>query len=360
MRSKYLTVLLCIIALGGIATEAAATDEPMEHKSNDENPMEQVDVFYLTLRNQTEGKFSTQYYGGQRDQLRAGICSLEFKSIWGLTDIADAMPFYIPDESKKLKEVSEWSEYRFWKEIRAFNKSNEGNIVLYIHGYNIGFEKSCRRAAMFQRSLNLHDRMILFSWPADGNFLKYTYDEADLVWSVPYLINILDGIVKRVGNDKLDVVAHSLGARGVVQALARMACVSPSAALLNELVLVTPDIDAEIFKNDLPILLKAAKRITLYVSENDKALALSHEIHGYPRLGEAGENLTILEGIDTIDISASGKRRLSGHIYHIFNPAVIDDLTVLLETGKPASARPDLQASSWNGIPFWRMRQRDQ
>jgi esterase/lipase superfamily enzyme len=270
------------------------------------------------------------------------------------------MPFYIPDESKKLTKVSEWSESQFWKEIRAFNKSNEGNIVLYIHGYNIGFEKSCRRAAMFQRSLNLHDRMILFSWPADGNFLKYTYDEADLVWSVPYLINIIDGIVKRVGNDKLDIVAHSLGARGVVQALARMACVSPSAALLNELVLVAPDIDTEIFKNDLPVLLKSAKRITLYVSENDKALALSHDIHGYPRLGEAGENLTILEGIDTIDISASGKRRLSGHIYHIFNPAVIDDLTILLETGKPASTRPGLQASSWNGIPFWRMRQRDQ
>jgi esterase/lipase superfamily enzyme len=360
MRSKYLTVLLCIIALGGIATEDAATDEPLKHKSNDVNPMEQVDVFYLTLRNKTEGKFFTQYYGGQRDQVRAGICSLEFKSIWGLTDIADAMPFYIPDESKKLANVNEWSESQFWKEIRAFNKSNEGNIVLYIHGYNIGFEKSCRRAAMFQRSLNLHDRMILFSWPADGNFLKYTYDEADLVWSVPYLINIIDGIVKRVGNDKLDIVAHSLGARGVVQALVRMACVSPSTALLNELVLVAPDIDTEIFKNDLPVLLKSAKRITLYVSENDKALALSHDIHGYPRLGEAGENLTILEGIDTIDISASGKRRLSGHIYHIFNPAVIDDLTILLETGKPVGARPGLQASSWNGIPFWRMRQRDQ
>ncbi len=360
MRAKYLTVLLCIVTLVGMAAAATADGEPLEQKANGENPTERVDVFYLTLRNKTEGKFFNQYYGGQRDQLRAGICGMEFTPIWGLKEIADAAPFYIPDQNKELKEVSEWPENRFWEEVSGFNTNDDGNIVLYIHGYNIGFEKSCRRAALFQRSLNLHDRMILFSWPADGNLLKYTYDEADLVWSVPYLENILAGIVKRVGNDKLDVVAHSLGARGVVQALARMACGRPSAIFLNELVLIAPDIDTEIFKHDLPVLLRTARRITLYVSENDKALALSHEVHGYPRLGEAGDNLTVIEGIETIDISPSGTRRLSGHIYHLFNPAVVKDLTKLIETGEPASQRPGLLEATWKGLSFWRMKETDQ
>ena len=64
-------------------------------------------------------------------------------------------------------------------------KGDNGNVVIYIHGYKIDFEKSCRRSAVFQRALGLQDRLLLFSWPADGNMLKYTWDEADLIWSVP-------------------------------------------------------------------------------------------------------------------------------------------------------------------------------
>ena len=317
MRAQYLVSLWLIIALLGVGFATFAGDESSKQDLDGENSENQADVLFLTLRKKSEGRIFTQYFSGERDRLRAGICSTEFTPIWGLSEIAEAAPFYIPDENKDLKEIREWPVERFWEEISAFDTSNDGNIVLYLHGYNIGFDKSCRRAAMFQRSLNLHDRMILFSWPADGNFLKYTYDEADLVWSVPYLAEVIDGIVKRVGTDRLDVIAHSLGARGAVQALTRLACKRPSTALVNELILVAPDIDAEIFKHDLKTLLVAANRITVYVSENDRALALSHEVHGYPRLGEAGEDLTVMEGVETIDVSPSGKRRMSGHIYHL-------------------------------------------
>jgi esterase/lipase superfamily enzyme len=359
VRFHYLIVLLCVILSAGIASGADAPTEPAEQASGGESPVEQVDVLYLTLRNKAAGRFFNPHYGGRRDQLRAGVCSMEFKPIWGMRDIAESAPFYIPDQSKDLKTVTEWPESRFWESVSAFKPSDDGNIVLYIHGYNIGFEKSCRNAAIFQRALNLHDRLFLFSWPADGNFLKYPYDEADLVWSVPYLANVLEGIFDRVGNENLDVVAHSLGARGVVRALAKMACGRPATPLLNELILVAPDIDTAIFKQELPALLTAVKRITLYVSENDKALALSQDVHGYPRLGQAGEHLSVLEGIETIDISLSGTRRLSGHIYHLFNPAVIKDLTRLLATGDPASQRPGLEAASLNCQPFWRLQLKD-
>ena len=284
---------------------------------------------------------------------------MEFSPIWGLKDIAEAAPFYIPEQSKELKAVTEWPQSRFWDAVSAFDADSNGNVVLYVHGYNIGFEKSCQRAAMFQRAMSLSGRMVLFSWPADGNFLKYTYDEADIVWSVPHLQEVIGGIASRVGDQKLDVVAHSMGARGVVQALTALACVNPPAPIVNELLLLAPDIDTDLFGQYLPLLSKAASRITIYVSENDKALAVSHEVHGYPRLGEAGPHLALFEGVDTIDISAAGRRRMSGHIYHIFNPAVVSDLKQLLTTGKPAVQRPGLLPAERNGITYWRLQPLD-
>ncbi len=91
-------------------------------------------------------------------------------------------------------------------------------------------------------------------------------------------------------------------------------------------------------------------------SENDNALRLSQEVHGYPRLGEAGENLTVLEGVETIDISNINSRRMSGHLYHLFSPEVIEDLTQLLHTGEEASQRSLLKEAKHGDLPYWRMK----
>ena len=314
-----------------------------------------IPVPYVTLRNRTENSKLSEYFGGTRGQLRAGICTVSLSSIWGLDEIAESVPFYIPDETIKLTDLQEIELDQLFSEIAQFPQKNNGNIVIYIHGYNIDFEKSCRRSALFQRALGLQDRLLLFSWPSDGNMLKYTWDEADLVWSVPHIAQFIKEVVKRAGNRKVDVVAHSLGARGAVQALARLAYNKPATAILNELVLIAPDIDTDIFRQELPVIKSSVNRVTVYVSENDKALRLSHEVHGYPRLGEAGDNLTVLEGVETIDISNINNRRISGHLYHLFSPEVIEDLTQLLHTGEAASRRPLLKAAKHDDLPYWQM-----
>ena len=50
--------------------------------------------------------------------------------------------------------------------------------------------------------------------------------------------------------------------------------------------------------------MKTADRVTLYASSSDEALALSKQVHGYPRAGESGDQLVVVPGIDTIDVSA--------------------------------------------------------
>ena len=343
--------------LAGIPTAAYPAGEEERSETPEARSDDRVDLSFVTLRNRSESSDPADYFGGARGEPRAGICTVEFSPIPGLGEIAEAAPFYIPSENIQLTDVRETPLEDIFGGMESFLKTDGGNIVIYIHGYKIDFEKSCRRSAVLQRALGLHDRLLLFSWPADDNMLKYTWDESDLIWSVPYLTKTIDEIVKRVGKGRVDVVAHSLGARGAVQALARMAYREPDAPLLNELVLIAPDIDTDIFRQELPLLKKTAGRITVYASDKDKPLKLSHEVHGYPRLGMAGEHLAVLEGVETIDISRVAIRRFSGHIYHLFNPEVIADLTQLLHTGEAAEKRPGLQYIDNKGMPYWQLRQ---
>lgn len=350
MANKWVAAAFLTLLLGLFAGTAASAEERPTTEADT-----QVSVSFVTLRNKTGNAPSDGYLGGTRDRLRTGTCTVAFSSLWGLDQIAESAPFYIPSEMQTVTAVTELPEQRFWTHVNAFAKRNKGNIVLYIHGYKIGFDKSCHRAAIFQRYLDLHDQLILFSWPADSTLIKYSWDVSDMMWSVPYLENLIEGLFVRLGKGRVDVVAHSLGARGVVFALSRLACRQAPESMLSELVLVAPDVDTDNFGHMLSKIRPLVNRITVYASENDKALMASEEFNGYPRLGQAGDNLTVFKDVQTVDISASGMRRFSGHIYHLYNPAVVKDLTFLLDTGKPAGQRPGLREMTRKGLPYWRL-----
>ena len=348
-----------MIMLATWAGVALAGDGLRSANSERQSLTEHVDVWYVTIRNRETQRSAGDIYGGLRGEQRMGNCFMTFTQISVLEEIADSAPFYIPNERTQLKDVNESRPDRFWEMIDAFAHDNDGKIVLYIHGYNVGFEKSCRRTAVLQRSLNYRHRLLLFSWPADGNLLSYTRDESDLVWSVPQLADLIQRLALEVRPERLDVVAHSLGARGIVMALSRMACNPSITPLINELVLVAADIDKDHFLDAWAKIQPLIKRTTLYASENDSALRASHEAHGYPRLGEAGEYLTVLAGIETIDVSPAGKRRFSGHIYHLYHPEVAADLQMLLNTGRPANERANLWRVKLECVSYWRLDPKD-
>ena len=98
----------------------------------------------------------------------------------------------------------------------------------------------------------------------------------------------------------------------------------------------------------------------MYASENDNPLRLSHEVHGYPRLGEAGENLVVMQGLDTIDVSISAGREVTGHLYHLYNDRVRADLGFLLRDNMAADKRPFLKKHIKDGLPFWLLMPADQ
>jgi hypothetical protein len=94
-----------------------------------------------------------------------------------------------------------------------------------------------------------------------------------------------------------------------------------------------------------------AKRVTLYASSKDRALAFSKTVHGYDRAGESGEKIALFDGVDTIDVSAIDTN-LVGHFYYGDNRSVLSDLFNLIK-GEAATDRFGLKKRFKNRRHYW-------
>ena len=98
--------------------------------------------------------------------------------------------------------------------------------------------------------------------------------------------DIADAIIemdRRFGSGVVDIVGHSLCARGVVLALYEVANRNPDIRL-DEIVLLAPDMDFAIFQRIPPRIAPIVENITVYVTTGDRPLALSAQLHGYAQL----------------------------------------------------------------------------
>ncbi|MGL5839928.1 MAG: alpha/beta hydrolase, partial [Sphingorhabdus sp.] len=135
--------------------------------------------------------------------------------------------------------------------------------------------------------------VIQYSWPSQGKLLSYAVDETNMYWDERNFRRFLQKLATQAWVKEIVIVSHSLGARLVIPAVEYVDRNSSSAdsSNISNIILASPDIDRQDFERDITEEVLAARRvnndrrITVYASLNDKALALSRNIHGYPRLG---------------------------------------------------------------------------
>ncbi|EFO30232.1 conserved hypothetical protein [Roseibium sp. TrichSKD4] len=302
---------------------------------------------FVTSRNRNDTNTPAKAFGDERSTLKAGIYSVVERDLSVLNSLTEEAPAYIKEELLKVQEVQD-RKVSDLLDLYA-RQAADGSATLYVHGYNISFEKGCRRAAMLRENAGLTENYLWFSWPSDGVVTNYTRDEADLYWSVPDLADVIADLERRLGGDNTNLVAHSLGARGLVLALYEMAFRKPDARFAN-VVLLAPDMDFGLFQRILPRIRPLTDRLTIYVTSGDIPLALSAQLHGYPRLGQAGNDVASLSGVEVIDLSDLPDDSPTGHLYHIHSRVVGADLDALLNRGKAAQERKGLSQvgeNSW-------------
>ena len=338
------------ISVKAIGANQATPTNSIEMQPSGDNET-RLTVPFITVRDKTGSAKAADYFSGERGSFTAGYCDIKSTRLDMLKPFADKSPYYIPEDIVNLSAIREVPVESLLQDLN--NSRQQRRPVVYLHGFYIDFERGCRRASVFQRSADLNGRLLFFSWPSDGAITNYTRDESDLYWSVEPLRQKLSQLVEKFGEGNIDIAAHSLGTRGVMLAMVMMAQASKNnKPFFNQVVLIAPDIDEGIFRQYLPMIKPLAKNITVYVSDNDQPLAIARQVHGHPRLGESGEHLDGLDGIEIIDVSDISVRAPSGHIYHLYNEVVIEDIARLLNENKRASERANLKQTGNN---YWRL-----
>lgn len=300
-RLRWIAALGSCAVAGCVAS--STVDQPSDWASH--APTAAVVPFITARELGSDGE-----YGAARGVISAGDCVVAFDE----------------PRRKQVIDVGALSTRRVLNRLA----SGRAPVTIYVHGYNVAFEDACRRAALFQEQFDLGGRFLLFSWPSTGRASDYLRDLSNVEWSVVPFYELLKALGEVVGLANINVVGHSLGARLAVDAVSDMSRDSDERGSLGHLVLVAPDIDSDIFVRDLADIRAGTAAITLYVSRDDRALRLSSRLHGRPRLGEPGDHLAALAGIDIVNVPALEVRIRSGHDYHLSNRLVVADLRRVL------------------------------
>jgi esterase/lipase superfamily enzyme len=341
---------------GGCVYAAAATDTAASVAIGGHEREIQVSVPYVTNRRRKGHDPEQMAYGGERGSPDFGRCEVIFTPIPVINQIAPRMPFYLADETREVRFKRHSDTEALWDQVqREIARTTSRSAVVYVHGYNYGFERHCRAAAELQRTLAGKAIVVMFSWPSNGRPTDYIPDQTDVEWSVPFLARLLANLGDRLGPERVQVLAHSLGSRGVVFALERLRSEREARPLIGQLVLIAPDLDAQTFVERLPALVPLVVGITLYASSNDTPLKASRQLHDSPRLGEAGAFLTVAQGMQTVDVSPVGRYQVLGHEYFLFHPKVAADLAALLGEGRTAPERAGLRPVRSHGSLYWEL-----
>jgi len=227
-------------------------------------------------------------------------------------------------------------------------------LFVFVHGFNVSFENAARRTAQMAHDLKYEGAPVFFSWPANDKFLlTYAQDETNVSWAAPHLKRFLLDIARNSEAKSINVIAHSMGNRALTAVLRDLELeFRDDSRLFNQVVLAAPDIDAEDFRQNIaPYIQRTSRRITLYASSNDQALAASQLVHRYPRAGDSGRGLVLVPGIETVDVSAIDGGPW-GHSYYGSSDPILRDLAVLFR-GDNLTARNWLLAQDLNGMQYW-------
>ncbi|MCY0149585.1 alpha/beta hydrolase [Hoeflea sp. G2-23] len=192
------------------------------------------------------------------------------------------------------------------------NKSPSGRLLVFVHGFNNRYEKAVYRFAQIAHDSKTDAAPVMFTWPSRGSVFAYPYDKESTNYSRSALEGVLTAAVNEKNIREITVLAHSMGTWLTVESLRQMAIRNDGIpSKIQNVILASPDLDIDVFRQQLADMGPDRPKFTVFVSKDDRALTLSRRISGnVDRLGQiditdpAYRQLLEKEGITVLDLSA--------------------------------------------------------
>jgi len=218
---------------------------------------------------------------------------------------------------------------------------NSRETPVFVHGYNNTLSDSLFRLAQLQADFETGPS-VLFSWVSAGDRRGYIYDRDSVLYARDDLETVLKRLTSNSG-DSVVLLAHSMGSNLVMEVM-RQAAMRGDRALLNRIsgvVLMSPDIDPDLFRKQAEAIGDLPQPFLIFVSRQDRALSLAGFIAGRkPRLGVIdGPEAVAGLPVKVIDFTALADGEGLNHAVPATSPAAISVLKGMIaqaESGQSA------------------------
>jgi len=269
--------------------------------------------------------------------------------------------FDLRDDTLRVQRIRSLGETDFFTEVAAAVKEARDpdgppQALVFIHGFNVSFDEAAVRAAQLGVDLDVSGATAFFSWPSRGSLAAYTADEATIDASERAIADFLSDFGDRCGAERVDVIAHSMGNRGLLRALQRIAADAErrSKVKFGQIILAAPDVDRDLFLDLAHLYQEHGERCTLYASNRDIAVHASSWVHWGNRAGYFTP-YTVAPGVDTIAVPDFNVDLL-GHGYFATAGRLLHDMWTLLHHASPPGKRQGLEPLRSNDGDAWRLR----
>ena len=195
-----------------------------------------------------------------------------------------------PDPAKEFAvldaELIEREAARAWFHDRVAKAPGRSTLI-FVHGFNNRFEDAVFRFAQIAHDSDMQAVPVLFTWPSRGSMLAYGYDRESTNYSRDALELLLQVLARDPSVGEVSILAHSMGNWVTMEALRQMAIRNGRIApKIRNVMMAAPDLDVDVFRAQIEQMGTPHPNFTLFVSQDDRALAVSRRVWGdVARLG---------------------------------------------------------------------------
>jgi esterase/lipase superfamily enzyme len=302
----------------------------------------QVDMLVATTR-QPSGNAATLFNGERspKPYLTEVAVSIPPKRAPGTVQWPSKLP---PNPATdfavtRVRQIDTVPEGRAW-----FKQHIEGgHALVFVHGFNNKYEDSVFRLAQIVHDSGMQATPILFTWPSRASLFGYEYDKESTNYSRTAFEQSLRVLAADPNVKDITILAHSMGTWLAMESLRQMGIRDGHVnSKIHNVILASPDIDIQVFAKQYVEMGSPKPKFTIFVSQDDRALAASSLITGrVARLGgidpAAEPYRTKLEqaGITAIDLTKVKSGDSMNHGKFAESPDIVQLIGQRLMTGQP-------------------------
>jgi esterase/lipase superfamily enzyme len=208
-------------------------------------------------------------------------------------------------------------------------------VLLFVHGYNTTATAAVMRIAQFVHDSGFRGVPVLFSWASRGKTVDYVYDMNSALQARTAFIETAAALAQTKAKD-FGIVAHSMGNLLTVEGIrqAKLLGQFNQKGRLATVILASPDIDVDLFEQQIAVFPEIERNFFILISRDDKALAVSRKIAGgVDRVGDAQSSRLAAMGVTVIDLSRVSDRSSLNHTKFADSPEMVQLIGRRLNAG---------------------------